>query len=259
MTREALGRIWGVLGTFLAVYTFNAWSKSQGGPALGEVLLLDSRPRIASLYAFFVIAVLLALLAFVGTLHARRSQGSWVNRLPLVGFAPEISARINRKDRSVLVYQLASLVIFVVLPALSLVHLGREVLSEAAIWNRHRPESAGHAPTPMDVIFRRLDERQRSLLFENDDRGRRANLRLANGPEDAAHAAECRAARDGASCAEPARSDRVTQACREDASLCDGVEWCSWGTPIGMGIVASLALLSVSRLFLGLAGTPKST
>jgi hypothetical protein len=242
----ALGRIWGVVGLFLAVYTFNAWSLSQGGPALGSVLLLDPRPTIACYYAIVVISISLVVLNAAGALHATKVDGGWVDRLPLVGFSPEVSATIDRDTASVKVYQAACFIIMVLLPSVALLRMCDEVMSEGVVWNREVPSTAHHNLGPIDLLPWRLEDRLRPSFFSPNAEGHEPNLRLANTVEDATHAASCENRRK---CPAPGRSEAVTSACRQDRKQCNGVTWFAYVSPallsffLGAGWVSSLYLV----------------
>jgi hypothetical protein len=257
MTREALARVWGVVGVFLAVYAFNAWSSSQGGPALEGILGLDPRPTIACYHAIFVISVALVVLTCVGVLHAVRSEGGWAQRLPLIGFSPETTSTLDRSSRLVALYQGACLVALIVVPTLSLLRLNDEVLSAGVVWNKRIPRTAEQVKRPCDLLPWAVDDQVRVDFF-TETAGRSPALRLANGEEDAAHAARCRL--EGEGCAAPNRSARVTPACEENVRQCDGVEWFAYLSPALMFLLSGAGWIgSGTLLFFLFRSAPKPT
>jgi hypothetical protein len=217
--------MWSFLGAILALYVANAWSRSQGGPAIGGDILFDPRPIIASFYAILFSGPVTAIVCGIGILYARRSgKVGWSERMPLSWMPESEVGEINRTDWATKFYLLFTLLIFVGLPSAGIWHFSKKVLFEGVIYNRNLA-TIEHV-RPYDILPL-LGDRQTSpvMTTRNADDGS-LTLRLASNIHEAKRARD----RDY----NPPTPGDISKECRENTKLCRGVDWYPLATPLAL-------------------------
>lgn len=132
MTNKNLTILWTAVGSLCFYYAANTWSMSQGGAVLFPGALIDTRPVPGSYLGAFVVSLLLMLTVRVGTAYLDGKRGRhWSLRFPIVALD-----KLSPKDGLSRLYQGAFLFLFVILPALSLVHFADKVIGHADIGDR---------------------------------------------------------------------------------------------------------------------------
>ncbi|WP_195820667.1 hypothetical protein [Roseobacter sp. MH60115] len=125
MTQQHLQKLWTLFGTILVFYSVNTWLSSQGANAILNVKILDERPVIGALIAIPICSVLLFILARVGLQFAKGSHSrKWQNRMPLVWLEG-----LDTDSKAGKSYQAFFLLIFILIPIVSLMHFLRKVMS----------------------------------------------------------------------------------------------------------------------------------
>ena len=123
MSQVQLAKLWTVLGALLSFYSVNTILVSRGLKPILDLTLLDERPRIESVFALPVCAILMILLCRVGGLYADHREGEqWHARIPVVGFEQIETGSPEGKK-----YQAFFLFVFLALPFIGLVHFGEQV------------------------------------------------------------------------------------------------------------------------------------
>ena len=116
---------------------------SQGANPILDVELLDDRPRLEALFAILVTAPLLILLTIVGIAHARAvDRQGWHARLPVVWLDG-----VDTRTAGGRAYQAVFLVLFVLLPALALLHFANKVAGATVV-----RRSDGATLGPFDLV-----------------------------------------------------------------------------------------------------------
>ncbi len=246
MPLSFLSKVWGLVGAFLAVYTLNAWSRSQGGPSFGKDLLLDGRPIIDSFYATVVVSLLLAFVSLVALTYARRCHGRrWQERVPIPWFDEAAWSKANPNDPVFKAFASALLLLFIALPAASLVHFNGKVLKYGVVWN----PAASSVPLlrVADVLPWIGVHRANPVLAAENARGD-VELRLASNHNDALMSHDPNF--------NPSGNNRPSQPCAKDRRVCAGITWFRYASPVLVGILTLGAWLLASRLlFVVFAGT----
>jgi hypothetical protein len=123
MTQKHLTQVWTFLGAILFYYVLSTWITTQGGdgrhgdPLFGKVFFPDAA-RIESLFALFIVPVLLIGLTTAGAAYAAMvGRVDWASRIPVVWLEG-----LDCTRRSGKVYQGVMLASLVLLPAGSLYH-----------------------------------------------------------------------------------------------------------------------------------------
>lgn len=132
MSRANLTALWASLGLFLVYYAVNSYIRTQGGEPILDAKLVVSGRTPAAVVGIVVCSVTLLLVALVGRRYARhpRSGHEWHRRLPVVGLKG-----LNTGSTDGQVYQAASLVVFLGLPLIALVHFWRVMLNSPVVSN----------------------------------------------------------------------------------------------------------------------------
>jgi hypothetical protein len=138
MGRSSLGRLFSVIGGFLALYSLSIWIVTQGGAAVSALPGLDSRaPVVSAYFAIVIIGVALGIVALAGAAHARLPRGPDDMTLPLVGLGDKPDVKAG--SCSAKAYVAGVLVVCVLIPAATLVHLNDKVAGHGWIWNETLP------------------------------------------------------------------------------------------------------------------------
>lgn len=140
MGRDALQRLFSILGGFLAFYSVSVWSLSQGGNAISAVPGLDPRtPAGSAYYAVIIIGALLFLACLVAIAFSRAERDTTQWRFPVFGLG---DAKVEAPNAwSMRLYVAFLFIVTLLVPAASLVHLNRK-LADGIVWNEALPASA---------------------------------------------------------------------------------------------------------------------
>lgn len=117
MTPLQLSKLWFVLSLALLYYALNSYVATQGGESIFDAKIISTGKAAAAVTAIPICSFLLLVSSAIGWLHAKRKDGAWHARIPIVGFD-----EIDTASREGRAYQAANLTIFSLLPALSLPH-----------------------------------------------------------------------------------------------------------------------------------------
>ena len=138
MSLSGLARVWSFLGALLALYAAGTWIILQGGKSFAELPGLEGRSPVTSAYeAVIIIGLLLGILSAAGLAYMRKAEGSGEGLLPVVGIADTAPHRMN--SASMRFYQGFFVLIFLVLPAVSLYKLNHDVLDDGVLWHSGDP------------------------------------------------------------------------------------------------------------------------
>ena len=138
MSQSGLARVWSFLGALLALYAVGTWIILQGGKSFAELPGLEGRSPVTSAYeAVIIIGLLLGILSAVGLAYIREAEGSDEGLLPVVGIADTAPHRMN--SASMFFYQGFFLLIFLVVPSVSLYKLNHDVLHDGVLWHSGDP------------------------------------------------------------------------------------------------------------------------
>jgi hypothetical protein len=152
MGRDALARLFGIVGGFVSLYSLSAWSLSQGGTQLSAVPGLEPRAPVTSAYfAVIIIGVCLGIACLLAIAHVREpvDQTGW--RFPIVGLG---DAKIGSPDAlSTRLYAAFLFAALLLLPAAALVHLSGQLAKDGLIWNEALPAGAA---VPAACVLPRL-------------------------------------------------------------------------------------------------------
>jgi hypothetical protein len=131
MSRNQLGKVWSFLAILLLFYALNTWLSSQSAPTVFNVKLLNTNRVPGAYFGILVCAPLLILLCFVGILYrSRHCIGSRWNGIPPVGIGTLDVSKIEGK-----IFLVVQIALFVVIPALSLVHFAN-IVTESRVCAR---------------------------------------------------------------------------------------------------------------------------
>ena len=133
MTSQQMSKVWTVISLALLYYALNTYLVTQDGqPIFGATLIVTKRIP-AAMMGIPICAVLLLLASLIGIDYARKADGGWADRIPLVGFES-----IKTTDREARVYQGVMLVLMTVLPLIALGHFW-SVFNEAHVITTKNP------------------------------------------------------------------------------------------------------------------------
>lgn len=125
MSKQALTRVWTVVSTVLVFYYVNTWLSSQGAEPILKLSLLDKRRVPGALLALVICPTLLIVGVWLAERYRGRFAGRyWHNRMPVVALDELDTGSTEGK-----LYQGFFLLVFKILPVLSLVHFANVVLS----------------------------------------------------------------------------------------------------------------------------------
>lgn len=134
MNQSHLQKLWAFVGTLLVYYSVNTWIASQGGKPILDIGLIEEGPVAGPVVALPICAVLLILLARIGSAYARLStSANWHERLPVV-----FLEGIDTSTRQGKQFQAASLVTFVVVPCAAVIHFIAKI-SGAVVTRNEEP------------------------------------------------------------------------------------------------------------------------
>lgn len=141
MGRDALARLFGIVGGFISLYSLSAWSLSQGGTQLSAVPGLEPRSPVTSAYfAVIIIGVCLGIACLLAIAHVRQPLGESGWRFPIVGLG---DAKVERPGAwSTRLYAAFLFAALLLLPAAALVHLNRQLAKDGLVWNEVLPIAA---------------------------------------------------------------------------------------------------------------------
>lgn len=118
MSKEQLEKAWAFLAIIILFYALNTWLSSQGAETIFNVKLLNPKRVPGAYFGILVCAPLLILLCWVGILYQRRHhRGSKWSGIPPLGIGHLDVSKIEAK-----IFLALQLALFVVVPALSLLH-----------------------------------------------------------------------------------------------------------------------------------------
>lgn len=118
MDKKSVTKLWFGIGVVLSFYAINTWLSSQGANPFLSITLLDDRRAVGALFGIFICSPLAILLSSIGEMFIEKFGGQgWPERIPVVWLET-----LDTSTREGRLYQGVLLFLFVVLPALSLLH-----------------------------------------------------------------------------------------------------------------------------------------
>lgn len=141
MTLVSLRRLWTIVGAFLAAYTINAFLNDRGAKMAFKVALVDDRHVPNAFFSIIIIGLTLSVLTFIGRLHARQVQDvTGLARLPVVALDD-----VDPKTKIGSLYQLFFFVLFVLIPALSLLQFWGQLITHGRVFSAESVKAADPA------------------------------------------------------------------------------------------------------------------
>lgn len=244
MTTTALARIFSYLGAVLALLAIGAWVNNRDGPAIFHYVRFDERMTVDAYNAIIAISVLLIIVASALGLYASRRPGGWLHRIPVVRFSdkfPFIGPPDTQSEdigRSGLVaYQIATLILVLLIPAGALVHLNHWLLYDRGrVWNA-AVESVDGAPVIDTIPFLGPSVAGRAVLSSPQQNNGKADFRLVDRMED------IMTARRYADESRPKPERPPSEPCQGHPDKCTGVTWCPLWSPLLLWMLTLVAWL----------------
>jgi hypothetical protein len=143
MAPKALAPIFSYLGAVLALLAIGAWVNNRDGPNIFHYARFDERMTIDAYYAILAISVLLFIVALTLGRYAGHQSDGWLNRVPVVKFsdkfpfiAPSDTQPGDIGKTGFVAYQIATLILVLLIPAAALFHLNKFLLYDRGrVWS----------------------------------------------------------------------------------------------------------------------------
>ena len=230
MTPELAARNWIYLGVINILAAVSTFSQTQGGPSVAGAIALESRPHIAAYYSVFIVSTLTALTALFGYAYASNIRSAyWAARIPLV-----IDLKYGPPDygrRSMQLYQLFFVAVFLIAPLYSAGHFYRVVLNRGVLWNEALKEPVAIVVKHSEPGIATGREAAKAKKVLGMDSGR---LWLANSQEDIRFGLDEKL-RD-------LNKSHLSNECAAKRRACRGVEWHHPWSGVFMRVAFVLAL-----------------
>jgi hypothetical protein len=229
VSREAYGVIFSRVGWFGVLFALSVHLITQGGAAVINLPGLDTRmPNISAYFAIPIIGLALAITATAGALHALQPRQPGEPCLPLAGLG-DAAPTVDAGRCSAKVYVVVIFAVLIVLPAVTLGHLNRVVITRAVVWSAEQNDPDPIMVRPACMMpwpwswFCPADER--ALVPGSRDNGQQ-RLWLADNRCDP------RMSRWSEGMDPPC--DQPSLTCVEHPERCRGVDWPPWISPLAI-------------------------
>jgi hypothetical protein len=250
MAPKALAQIFSYLGAVLALLAIGAWVNNRDGPNIFHYVRFDERMTIDAYFAIFAISVLLFIVALTLASYAGHQSDGWLNRIPIVKFsdkfpfvAPSETQPGDIGKTGFVAYQIATLILVLLIPAAALFHLNNYVFYDRGrVWNAS-VRSIDGARVIDTIPFLSPTAEGRAVLDSPKQNNGKADFRLADRMED------IMTERHEVDPSKPKPENAPSTPCKNDTNKCTGVTWSPLWSPLVLWTLTLAAWLCTAWAF----------
>ncbi len=247
VNKNLCAKAWTFLGAAVSLTALNVFIQSQGGLLFTGGYLIEKRPVIASFDAVFIVSAMLIVVCLAAGKHARLSMSdAWATRLPIIG--DDGKDPVETRSWSLRCYQGFFLLVFVLVPAFSLLHFNDKVWNAGVVWKSDTPESAVNAIPVKCTITGAGGGCDGTKISKVLAPGKEGWLWLAETVHDPKEFQLKRNDNPSPILKSGFQDHDLSAECRKDSEACRGVQWFHPWNLIGMWAVTAIAFAAVGLL-----------